>query len=181
MIAVLDANVLFPTVLREILADCAASNLFTPIWSERILQEWTRAAARLGPIASDIAAAEAALLRDRFPAAAMPGDEDRARGFDLPDPADLHVLAAGLESGAQAVVTLNLRDFPRRAMAAAGLRALHPDAFLMELWLDDPDAVAAAVTAAHAKAESLGGPVPLRSMMKRARLPRLGRALGGRG
>lgn len=177
MIAVLDANVLFPTVLREILTDVAASGLFRPVWSERILGEWTRAAAKLGAIDADIANAEAALLRERFPGAMTQGDEARAAGFDLPDPADLHVLAAALESGANIIVTMNLRDFPHRVMAAAGSRALHPDAFLTDLWAHHPEQVTAAVTAAHEKAVRLGAEIELRALMKRARLPRLGRAI----
>ncbi|MFV0294243.1 MAG: RSP_2648 family PIN domain-containing protein [Paracoccus sp. (in: a-proteobacteria)] len=177
MIAVLDANVLFPTVLREILTDVAAAGVFRPVWSERILEEWIRATAKLGPHDSDIAGAEAALLRERFPNAMTEGDEDCAIGFDLPDPADLHVLAAALESGAGWIVTFNLRDFPRPAMLAAGLRALHPDAFLTDLLVDYFDQISHAVAEAHEKAGKIGGPIELRALLKRARLPRLGRAL----
>lgn len=177
MIAVLDANVLFPTVLREILGDVAGAGLFRPVWSERILEEWTRAAEKLGDVDASIAGAEAALLRLRFPDAITPGDEARAAGFDLPDPADLHVLAAALETGAGVIVTMNLRDFPPRVMAAAGPRALHPDAFLTDLWAHHPDPVAAAAHGAHAKANRLGATIEFRALMKRARLPRLGRAM----
>ncbi|MFV0408495.1 MAG: RSP_2648 family PIN domain-containing protein [Paracoccus sp. (in: a-proteobacteria)] len=177
MLAVLDANVLFPTVLREILSDVVAAGLVRPVWSERILEEWTRAAQKLGPMDADIAKGEAAILQARFPDAMTPGDEACAIGFDLPDPADRHVLAAGIETGADVIVTMNLRDFPRPAMTAAGLRALHPDAFLTDLWAHDPDPVAAAAHAAHAKANALGAAIGLRALMKRARLPRLGRAL----
>ena len=53
MIAVLDANVLFPTVLREILSDVAAAGLFRPVWSERILKEWTYSAAKISPVAAE--------------------------------------------------------------------------------------------------------------------------------
>ena len=35
MKAVLDACVLYPTVLREILTDSAAAGLFQPVWSQR--------------------------------------------------------------------------------------------------------------------------------------------------
>ncbi|SDE10981.1 PIN domain-containing protein [Paracoccus isoporae] len=175
--AVLDACVLFPTVLREILCDVAAAGLYRPVWSERILVEWTRAAARLGPVDAEIAGAEAARLRDRFPGAAVDAAEDAAAGLDLPDPADRHVVATALQAGAGQIVTFNLRDFPRPAMAAAGLHALHPDAFLTDLWAHDPDPVARAAATAHAKAERLGGAMELRALMKRARLPRLGKAL----
>lgn len=177
MIAVLDACVLFPTVLREILSDLAEAGLYRAIWSERIIAEWTRAAEKLGPIDAGIARAEAARLTDRLPDAAVDGDENTALAFDLPDPADRHVVATALKAGADQIVTFNLRDFPRPAMAAAGLRAIHPDAFLTDLWAHHPDAVAGAVEAAHRKAVALGGEIELRGLMKRARLPRLGKAL----
>ena len=51
MKAVLDACVLFPTVLREILLGVAARGLYQPVWSDRILREWTRATAKLGEVA----------------------------------------------------------------------------------------------------------------------------------
>lgn len=177
MRALLDANVLYPTVLREILTDVAAAGLFVPLWSQRILDEWRHVAARQGPDQADIAGAEIALLRDRFPAAVIAHQGDRTAGLDLPDPADAHVIEAALAGAAEVIVTANLRDFPSRVLAGLGLRAIHPDAFLTDLWVRDPDPVASAVAAAHAKAERLGGPMDRAQMMKRARLPRLGRAL----
>jgi hypothetical protein len=58
---------------------------------------------------------------------------------------DRHVLAAAVASGAQVVVTLNLRDFPDAACEAFGVEALHPDDFLLNLFDLDPDAVRAAI------------------------------------
>ena len=49
MKAVLDACVLYPTVLREILIGVADAGLYQPLWSARILDEWRHAAVRLGP------------------------------------------------------------------------------------------------------------------------------------
>ncbi len=98
--------------------------------------------------------------------------------LDLPDADDRHVLAAAMAADADAIVTLNLRDFPGWALAPKGLRAVHPDEFLVELWRAHPAAVAAVVEAVRAEAERLSGePQPLRALMKRARLPRLGKAL----
>lgn len=176
MKAVLDACVLFPTVLREILMGTAEAGLIDPVWSSRILNEWTRAAARLGPDQARIAGVEAALLADRWPAAAVEG-QGGAEGLDLPDPADRHVVETALAAGARLIITLNLRDFPRPALAAAGLEARHPDAVLTDLWAHHPDAVAQAVAQVHARAQALGGAAPLRDLLKRARLPRLGKAL----
>lgn len=177
MKAVLDACVLFPTVLREILADVAVAGLYQPVWTPRIIDEWTRAAARQDAVTGDIARAEAALMTARFPAASVMADEALAAGLDLPDPADAHVVAAAMASGADLIVTANLQDFPRPAMLAAGLRAIHPDAFLTDLWAKDPDPVADAARAAHEKALAMGGEMSFRELMKRARLPRLGKAI----
>ena len=179
MRAALDACVLYPTVLREILTDVAKAGLFAPIWSARILEEWRLAAARLGSDGAAVASAEIAALRSRFPQAEIAAPSDsRAAGLDLPDPDDAHVIDAALAGGATAIVTANLRDFPRGAMAAVGLRAVHPDPFLLDLWAHEPDPVAAAIHAAHDRARALGGgDMSLRDMMKRARLPRLGRAM----
>lgn len=177
MRAVLDANVLFPTILREILTDLAADGLYRPLWSQHILDEWRHAAARLGPDQDAVAGAEIALLRDRFPAAITADDGIRAIDLSLPDPADRHVLETALAGEARLVVTANLRDFPRHLMSPLGLRALHPDAFLLDLHAAAPDRVAAAAMAARDKAARMGGRMTLSEMLKRSRLPRLARAL----
>ncbi len=175
--AVLDACVLYPTILREVLLDVAGAGLFAPVWSARILAEWRHAAARLGSEADAVAGAEIAQARAHFPRAEVAAEEAAALAYDLPDPADRHVVAAALSARAGLIVTANLRDFPRRALAPAGLSAVHPDEFLTAIWLRAPDAVAGAVDAAHARARALGGTFDLREMMKRARLPRLAKAL----
>lgn len=178
MRAVLDACVLYPTILREVLVDCAAAGLYQPLWSERILGEWRRAAARLGPEQDAVAGVEIALLRDRFPQAEIVGGEGMADWLRMPDPGDRHVVETALAGEAEVIVTLNLRDFPRPSMVSAGLGAAHPDSFLTALWAGQPDPVEAAVRTAHARAEAIGGaPVDLRRMMSRARLPRLFKAI----
>ncbi|NBB98221.1 MAG: PIN domain-containing protein [Alphaproteobacteria bacterium] len=175
---VLDACVLFPTILRELLIGVAGQGGFTPLWSSRILGEWQHAAARLGPGGAAIASGEIALLRARWPEAEIPADPALESRLFLPDPADCHVLAAALLGGAEAVITLNLRDFPTRQME--GLRARSPDDLLMELWLADSAMVEGVVAEVQARsAEISGQPRPLRPLLKRAKLPRLGKALDG--
>ena len=49
MRAVLDTCVIYPTVMREMLLGAARMGHFTPVWSARILEEWARAAGKLGP------------------------------------------------------------------------------------------------------------------------------------
>lgn len=179
MRAVLDANVLFPTILREVMTDLAGAGLFQPLWSDRILDEWRHAAGRLGPDQHSVAGAEVALLRLRFPDARVAADGQAAIDLDFPDPADRHVVEAALAGGATLIVTANLRDFPQRMMAGLGLRALHPDAFLLDLHRGDPAAVARALQDARAKAAAIGGEMTMADMLRRCRLPRLARAVKG--
>ncbi len=176
MRAFLDACVLYPTVLREVLMGVAEAGLITPLWSARVLEEWARAVARNLPDQADIARGEIAVLRARWPEAEVPGNE--GAGLILPDPDDAHVAATARAAGAEVIVTLNLRDFPARAMADLGLRAEHPDALLRALWADHPAILARVAEDVRAQAERLSGqPQPLRPLLKRAKLPRLAKAL----
>lgn len=178
MKALLDANVLYPTVMREVLLAVAAAGLFQPVWSARILEEWARAARKLGPEGEALARGDIALLRRDWPraeAAAAPGLEAR---LWLPDAADVHVLAVAIRSGADLIVTENAKDFPRHILAEEGLKRLSCDPFLMDCYARGPDAVAKAVEAVRAKAETLSGEAwTVRALLRKARLPRLGKAL----
>lgn len=51
----------------------------------------------------------------------------------LPDPDDRHVLAAAISCQANMIVTLNLKDFPAKALKPYGIQAIHPDDFLLEV------------------------------------------------
>lgn len=179
MKAVLDACVLYPTVLREILMEVAASGGFAPVWSAQILAEWQRAAARLGPDGAAIATGEIASLRRLWAEAEVPANPVLEQRLWLPDPADVHVLSTAIIAGAGLIVTLNLRDFPARALEPEHVIAQNPDDFLMRLWLQIPDSVEKSVEKAQAATEAISGrEQPLRPLLKRAKLPRLGKALG---
>lgn len=172
----LDTCVLYPTVLREILLGVAGAGLYTPCWSPRVLEEWARAAARLGP--GFTARAEIARLREGWPGAEVaPRAGDLGR-LHLPDPDDVHVLASAIAAGADLLCTFNARDFPRHTLAPEGLERVDPDQFLARL---GPDPRIAAVAArVHAEAERLSGEaLSPRALLKRARLPRLGKRLAG--
>lgn len=180
MRAVLDACVLYPTVLREILIGVARAGLYTPLWSDRILEEWARATRKLGPVGEAIARGEIVALRAAFPGALVaprPGLEAR---LHLPDENDIHVLACAIAGSAEAIITFNAADFPHGVLAGEGVVRRDPDGFLWQLWSTNPASVAQAVEEVRAEAERLSGtPQPLRALLKRARLPRLGKALAG--
>lgn len=177
--AVLDACVLYPTILREILQGAAEAGLYQPVFSERILREWVLATAKLGPDAPAIAEGEAAMLRAAFPRALIREAPQIEARLLLPDPNDVHVLAAAIASGADAIVTFNAQDFPGHILAAEGITRRDPDGFLWELQSRHPETMALVVEAVRAKAEAISGqPQPLKPLLKRARLYRLGKAMG---
>ena len=180
MRVVLDACVLFPTVLRETLLAVAAAGYFEPLWSRKLLDEWESAAGKSGPATRLIGRGEALVLATRWPGALVAAGDFVAFAPAMTDPDDLHVLETAVDGRAVLIVTLNLRDFPIRALAPLGLTARDPDRFLFDLWGDDPTGIAAAAETVRATAERLSGaPVALRPLFKRAGLPRLARALSG--
>jgi predicted nucleic acid-binding protein len=177
--AVLDACVLYPTVLREILQGAGEAGLYQPVFSDRILREWVLATAKLGPAAPAIAEGEAATLRAAFPRGLMRAHPEIEARLLLPDPNDVHVLATAIASGADAIVTFNAQDFPGHILAAEGTTRRDPDGFLWELQSRHPEALARIVETVRAKAEAISGqPVALKALLKRARLYRLAKAIG---
>lgn len=178
MKALLDACVLYPTVLREILLGVARAGLYQPLWSERILEEWARATVKLGPAAEVVARGEAVALRAAFPQAMVGERPGLAARLWLPDANDIHVLAAAISGGADLIVTFNAADFPRHTLAEEGLARQDPDQFLCALHAQAQAAVGVACEAVRARAELLSGVAqPMRALLKRAKLPRLAKAL----
>ena len=172
----LDACVLFPSLVRGILAEAAGRGLFAPVWSPRIFDEWRIAVARqhgLQPEA-EVVAAQAELTR-RFPDASVEVSPDLEGQFHLPDPADAHVLGAAIAGEADLLLTFNLKDFPRRVVEPLGIEVRHPDGYLWSLLSDAPEAVA---EAARSTLDAAGvEPERRRAALKRAKLPRFAKAL----
>lgn len=57
-------------------------------------------------------------------------------------PKDRHITAAAWHVQADLILTFNLKDFPLRDLAPFNLRAIDPDAFLMQLFETNPDSMA---------------------------------------
>lgn len=178
MKVMLDACVLFPTVMREMLLGVAGTGAFEPLWSERILEEWARAARKIGPTGEPQARGEIALCNAAFPKASVPPHAELEARLWLPDDNDIHVLAAAIAGHADVIVTLNAKDFPRGILAEEGLSRADPDAFLLGHWQAQPDMVQSVGASVLAEARRLSGEDwQMRGLMKKARLPRLGKAL----
>lgn len=175
----IDACVLYPTVMREVLIGVAAQGLFEPLWSARILEEWARAAARIGDGFEDVARGEIALLKARWPKAEVKYLPETEARLYLPDPDDTHVLAAAIDGKADILLTMNLKDFPTRAVCEQGVVRRDPDSLLREMFEENPDTLRHVAEDVRKVAEQLSGtPQDMRKLMKKARLPRFGKALG---
>lgn len=178
MRVLIDTCVLYPTVMREVVLGCAAAGLFEVRWSARILEEWARAARKIGPEGETLARGEIAAVTARFPAAVVGYAEDQLRQFWLPDPDDVHVLAAAVIGSCDAVMTVNVKDFPRDVLAENDLQRVEPDWFLVQQLGAAPERVVPVAQAVLAEARRLSGEDwQMRALMKKARLPRFGKAL----
>lgn len=176
MRAVLDTCVIFPPVMRDVLLSVAARGLYQPLWSDRILEEWARAARRHGQ--EDIARDLGRAMNAQFPDALVPQRMGIEARLHLPDPDDIHVLSAAITGSADIIITVNASDFPQHVLRAEGVERREPDGLLWELWSHHPQTVADAVAQVHARAEAMAGAeVSLRALLKRARLPRLAKAV----
>lgn len=132
--AVLDACVLYPSLLRDLLMHLGLTGLYQPKWTDRIQQEWQRSLLVRRPhIRVEQLRRTEMLMNQALPDARIVGYEDIIEGLELPDPDDKHVLAAAIRSGATAIVTANRRDFPTKHLAVFGIEALDPDVFICDL------------------------------------------------
>ncbi len=175
----LDTCVIYPTVMRQMLLGVAGKGVFTPLWSARIIGEWQRAAQKLGPEGVAQAGAEAALLAANWPEAEVRYAPSLEARLWLPDPADRHVLAAAIAGSAELIVTLNAKDFPRNTLAEEGLTRVDPDGYLHGVWRAQPELVVQVAHDVLDEANRLSGRAwEMRALMKKARLSRLGKALG---
>jgi hypothetical protein len=139
--ALLDANVLHPMVICDLLVRLALEELYRPVWSDRILEEVVNSVLRRRP---DIPEARMrkriALMKQALPGAEIAEYEpllSATRQFGTDD----HVVAAAVQARADVIVTDNIRDFPLADLAPFGIRAQTVDDFLVDLWARQPQAI----------------------------------------
>ncbi len=138
-VVVLDACVLYPAAQRDLFMWLAAGGAIRAHWTNRIHDEWMR------NVEHDYGLDRSALDRVRTLMDRSAGDalisryRQHERLFPKTNTKDRHVAAAAVtarkHSGADVVtiITWNLKDFDRKELAAAGVIAENPDAFLCRL------------------------------------------------
>ncbi|HZT03103.1 MAG TPA: PIN domain-containing protein [Steroidobacteraceae bacterium] len=148
---VLDACTLFPMLARDVLLTLAAHEFFSPKWSARIRDEWTRNL--LAQMQERSADGDAQKRVDRIVAAmtaAFPDADVDVELVELPalepvDAKDRHVVATAIAAHADAIVTFNVKDFAADHLKERlQIEVIHPDDFIMDLIdLNEKRAVAA--------------------------------------
>ena len=147
LVAVLDANVLYPQWLRDLMLTLAALGYYQPRWSDRIVDEMRRNVLADHPdIDPDrFDAVTIAALRRAFPNAWIRVEDDLVERMDNAAE-DRHVLAAAVVGDGDLIVTGNVDDFTGSRYVASGEVGIEtPVTFLTTVLDDHPDILADAL------------------------------------
>ena len=123
--AFVDACALVGVLKRNILLTLAEAEFFRIRWSAKVLEETERGIEKyLTDAGAHDAADQARSQRARMEAAFQEASIVAYEEFEcvcasLPDPGDIHVVAAALKTRASTIVTDNLADFPPIGFGAA--------------------------------------------------------------
>jgi len=137
---VLDANVLHPIVLCDLLLRLAEKGFYRPLWSEKILAECRNGILRARPDI-DPAALEERLsdMNAAFPDASVSSWEALVPALAAEFFEDAHVVAAAIIGRADVIVTENTRDFPLEpTLSRHGISVQGADEFLVNQWWLSP-------------------------------------------
>jgi predicted nucleic acid-binding protein len=133
--ALLDACVIFPYCLSDVLLTAAEEGLYQVYFSRRILDEAARNRVKEQRMSEVGAQKFQQKVIEFFPEAIFEAPLEMEEMMTN-DPKDRHVLASAVCSGVDIIVTNNLRDFPEVALMPWNIRAMNADSFL-ELLCDE--------------------------------------------
>lgn len=137
--AILDACVLYPAPLRDLLLSLASEGVFGARWTLKIQDEWIRNLSANRPdLKPEALARTAELMNTAIEDCLIEKYEFMIDSITLPDVDDRHVLAAAIFGHADAIVTFNLKDFPEVNASQYGIEILHPDDFVVAQYDLDP-------------------------------------------
>lgn len=126
----LDACVLVPYQLADLLLHLAEAEMFEPLWTEDILTEVQHHLVRRS-LTPRKAARRVHKMCSAFPNAMVSGHQHLTSSMTN-HPKDRHIAAAAVRSGAAFILTANLRDFPPDTLEPFDIEAIHPDDFLQD-------------------------------------------------
>ncbi|RSN49236.1 PIN domain-containing protein [Amycolatopsis sp. WAC 04197] len=129
--AFLDACVLIPIRLTDLLLRLAEAGTYRALWSGEVLDEVERNLVGHFGLEPQQAKRRLTGMRSAFPDSEVTGYEPLIPTMTN-HPKDRHVLAAAVRANAAVIVTANLKDFPASALEPHQLEAVHPDDFLLD-------------------------------------------------
>jgi predicted nucleic acid-binding protein len=145
LIVIYDSCVLYSAALRDLLLHLAAVIDIRVHWSDDIHEEWIRNLLHNRPdLKRERLERTRQNMNKRFRLSLVKDYEAIIPMLHLPDPNDRHVLAAAIHSEASLIVTENLKDFPKSALARYHIEAVTPDEFVCRLIKTHPRDVLAA-------------------------------------
>jgi len=144
-IAVLDANVLFPMVLCDLLIRAALEGIYRAYWNQLILDEMARNLVIQGRTTSEGARRRCANMWGALPDALVQGYESHIP-LMANNAKDRHVLATAVYVKAPVIVTQNRRHFPPHALAPHRIETQSADTFLTALFVAAPDTIEQIIT-----------------------------------
>lgn len=123
----------------------ALTDLFKARWTDQIHEEWITALLRRNQYEKSVLERTRDLMDANVRDAKVTGYEILIAGLELPDPNDRHVLAAAIKAGADAIITTNLKDFPKETLSQYRIEVIHPDDFIYYQIDLDPAVACAAI------------------------------------
>lgn len=128
--AVLDACVLYPAPLRDVLLSLGRAGLYHARWTNQIHNEWTRNLRAQRPdITDDKLNRTRDLMNMAIPDCLIENYEVLIDKIHLPDPDDRHVVAAAVFGHADAIVTFKSERFSSRCSQRVQHRGAAPRRF----------------------------------------------------
>lgn len=158
--AILDANTLYPMLVRDLLLSLATAGLYHARWTTAIHAEWTRNLAKNRPEIAPHLPGIVAAMDSAVPDCIVENYQPLIGCVALPDTNDQHVVAAAIAGHADAIVTFNIKHFPADVLSPHGIEIQHPDDFVMnQLQLQELIAIQAIKKCAHGGRSPSGQPL----------------------
>ncbi len=128
----LDANVLYPAPLRDLLLELAVADLYQARWSPIILDEMSWNLLKNRPDITQKQLDRTISLMNKHTRDCLVNiPQNLINSIEgLPDADDRHVVAGAIQSRSHAIITRNLKDFPSEVISAYRLEVIDPDRFL---------------------------------------------------
>ncbi len=129
----LDACVLYPFGLRDLLVQLATTGIFRARWTNQIHSEWMGNLVKKGLPIEQLESIRD-LMEQAIPDAQITGHDPLIGSIKkqkLPDEKDAHVIAAAIRGNVDMIVTWNIKDFPEELLAPYHIEVQEPDDFLL--------------------------------------------------